>query len=88
MSSAQEPLISRHGSPASEDHPDNEPDNDTSHGTADYEHVTAAQPRPSSPTLFLYLLTFSAGISGLLFGCKPPPWSSPPLNTHHHHNEF
>lgn len=23
-----------------------------------------------SPTLFVWLLTFSAGISGLLFGCK------------------
>lgn len=34
----------------------------------------------SSPTLFIYLLTFSAGISGLLFGCasSPSPFISHP----------
>lgn len=26
-----------------------------------------------TPTLFVWLLTFSAGISGLLFGCKNSP---------------
>lgn len=25
------------------------------------------------PGLFVWLLTLSAGISGLLFGCEPPP---------------
>jgi SP family myo-inositol transporter-like MFS transporter 13 len=29
-----------------------------------------------SPGLFVWLLTFSAGISGLLFGCKKPLPSS------------
>jgi len=28
------------------------------------------QPRDASPVLFIWLLAFSAGISGLLFGCK------------------
>ncbi len=33
------------------------------------------------PGLFVWLLTFSAGISGLLFGCKPsiPPYMNPAI---------
>lgn len=69
MSSAEEPLISRHASPSDDDHPGN----NNNHDTADYEDATTPPSTPSaSPTLFIYLLTFSAGISGLLFGCKPP----------------
>ncbi|KAH6847898.1 general substrate transporter [Chaetomium sp. MPI-CAGE-AT-0009] len=67
MSSAEEPLISRHSSP-SEDHPDNDNYNDHN---SDIRHDTTtynASPPPASPTLFIYLLTLSAGISGLLFG--------------------
>ena len=79
MSSAEEPLISRHSSP-SEDHPDNDNDNyndnDIRHDDTTIYH---AAPPPASPTLFIYLLTLSAGISGLLFGCKPP---SPSSNLH------
>ncbi|KAL2136688.1 hypothetical protein VTI74DRAFT_2099 [Chaetomium olivicolor] len=55
MSSAEEPLIPRR--PSLED----------THLDAG-EDVTPTPPSPPSPTLFIYLLTFSAGISGLLFG--------------------
>lgn len=81
MSSAEEPLISRHASPSDDDHPGN----NGNHDTIDYEDATTPPSTPSasasaSPTLFIYLLTFSAGISGLLFGCKPPILSPlPPL---------
>lgn len=34
-----------------------------------YEPVKAAQRSPPQPGLFVLLLTFAAGISGLLFGC-------------------
>jgi SP family myo-inositol transporter-like MFS transporter 13 len=84
MSSAEEPLISRHSSP-SEDHPDNDNDTDTYNG-ADIRHDTTnydAAPTPASPTLFIYLLTLSAGISGLLFGCKPPLPGPSPIPNHH-----
>jgi SP family myo-inositol transporter-like MFS transporter 13 len=66
MSSAEEPLISRHPSPSGDD-PEHDHD---SNDAAAYEDSTATPSTPSSPTLFVYLLTFSAGISGLLFGCK------------------
>jgi SP family myo-inositol transporter-like MFS transporter 13 len=33
---------------------------------------TLLQDNLQSPSLFVWLLTFSAGISGLLFGCKSP----------------
>lgn len=40
----------------------------------------------SSPGLFMWLLTFSAGISGLLFGCtaSPSPTHFPVFKTVHH----
>ncbi|KAK4132975.1 MFS general substrate transporter [Trichocladium antarcticum] len=59
MSSAEEPLIRRSSSESP--HPD-DPD-------IDDDHAATKPPAPStSPTLFIYLLTISAGISGLLFG--------------------
>ncbi|KAL2015906.1 hypothetical protein VTK56DRAFT_4544 [Thermocarpiscus australiensis] len=64
MSSAEEPLISR--PPAAEDLPENDDE------IAGYEDASDSEipskPTASSPTLFIYLLTLSAGISGLLFG--------------------
>ncbi|KAL2116861.1 hypothetical protein VTJ04DRAFT_9029 [Mycothermus thermophilus] len=63
MTGAEEPLISHNPSTPNPDIEDN-----------DDEHVSIRSPSPgetqppSSPTLFLYLLTLSAGISGLLFG--------------------
>ncbi|KAK4233990.1 Myo-inositol transporter 2 [Achaetomium macrosporum] len=60
MSSAEEPLISPSGGDREHDH--------DSHDAAAYEDNTTTPPIPSSPTLFIYLLTVSAGISGLLFG--------------------
>lgn len=37
----------------------------------DESRRSSAHEDPSvTPTLFVWLLTFSAGISGLLFGCK------------------
>ncbi|KAH6621167.1 general substrate transporter [Chaetomium sp. MPI-SDFR-AT-0129] len=76
MSSAQEPLISRHSSPEG----DHDVSDDVEYG--DYNHTAVAgnnddddnttadptTPSNSSPTLFIYLLTVCAGISGLLFG--------------------
>ncbi|SPQ27503.1 a8328e12-8b4f-42c1-b5d9-58cfc13603cf [Thermothielavioides terrestris] len=56
MSSAEEPLISRQAAPSQDPDPNDE--------TTVHEDVAAA----ASPTIFIYLLTFSAGISGLLFG--------------------
>jgi SP family myo-inositol transporter-like MFS transporter 13 len=78
MSSAEEPLISRRPSPSG-DHLDDNNDDDhaNSHddtGAGDHETIP-----PASPTLFIYLLTLSAGISGLLFGCTPLPVPSPPI---------
>ncbi|KAK4101039.1 general substrate transporter [Parathielavia hyrcaniae] len=52
---SEEPLISRLPSPS--------PSGDEDNHDADSDSANA------SPTLFIYLLTFSAGISGLLFGC-------------------
>lgn len=75
--SAQEPLISRHSSPT-DDHDVSDDveydghDHTTVTGNDDDADVTTADPTTpsnSSPTLFIYLLTISAGISGLLFGC-------------------
>ena len=70
MSSAEEPLISRQFSPEG-DHPDDGNANGVGDGihndTNVFEDPAA---HPATPTLFVYLLTFSAGISGLLFGCK------------------
>ncbi|KAK3986229.1 general substrate transporter [Cladorrhinum sp. PSN332] len=53
MNSAAEPLIPQAESGS---HPSQDPEDDI------------PNPPSSSPTLFIYLLTFSAGISGLLFG--------------------
>ncbi|KAL2185248.1 MFS general substrate transporter, partial [Thermothelomyces heterothallicus CBS 203.75] len=76
MSSAEEPLISRreadrlvHDDNNHHDHDhDHDHDNDNLENIHNdreaYEHDGAA----TSSTLFIYLLTFSAGISGLLFG--------------------
>ncbi|KAL2193471.1 general substrate transporter [Corynascus similis CBS 632.67] len=68
MSSAEEPLISRQFSPEG-DHPDDGNANGVGDGihndTNVFEDPAA---HPVTPTLFVYLLTFSAGISGLLFG--------------------
>jgi hypothetical protein len=70
MNSAEEPLISRRPSPSEDDAV-----NDDSHDTPGvYEDTTTDS---ASPTLFIYFLTLSAGISGLLFGCKPLPLPSP-----------
>jgi SP family myo-inositol transporter-like MFS transporter 13 len=77
MSSAEEPLISRRPSEEG-DRPDDDNDNDIGHDTVSYDN---AAPTPASPTLFIYLFTFSAGISGLLFGCTSSPHVSP--NLHH-----
>lgn len=71
MSSVEEPLIS-HPLPASQRQPDD--DDDLQDGAAAAKRTTAS----SSPTLFIYLLSFSAGISGLLFGCT----ASSPLLLH------
>lgn len=76
MSSLEEPLISR-----------SSPSEGEETATADYdgaapEDDAAAIPPPSSPppsTFFIYLLTLSAGLSGLLFGCKPVRPLRPPL---------
>ncbi|KAK4120842.1 general substrate transporter [Parathielavia appendiculata] len=60
MDSVEEPLISRRPSPAG----DPARHNDSHDAAGAYEYFTTS----SSPSLFIYLLTFSAGISGLLFG--------------------
>ncbi|KXX78055.1 Myo-inositol transporter 2 [Madurella mycetomatis] len=59
MSSAEEPLISP-SSPSEVDQPEHT-------GYDDVTTTTTPSP-PTSPTLFIYLLTLSAGLSGLLFG--------------------
>jgi SP family myo-inositol transporter-like MFS transporter 13 len=79
MNSAEEPLISRRPSP-SRDHPDN----DDSYDNPGAHEDTTPDQTSTSPTLFIYLLTLSAGISGLLFGCKPLPLPQ----THHLTNPF
>lgn len=58
--SAEAPLIS---------HRDDELDDDSHSELEDNEHVSAEWP-VGRPGLFIWLLTLSAGISGLLFGCK------------------
>lgn len=79
MSSAEEPLISRGTSPSPD--PDTPFDDDEDTTAAGSDHAATA----STPPLFVYLLTFSAGISGLLFGCtpRPPPPVSPNQNPLH-----
>ncbi|KAK4043555.1 general substrate transporter [Parachaetomium inaequale] len=69
MSSAEQPLISRRPSPEG-DHPDDEDDDDDNTNDTGLDTATDddAALTPASPTLFIYLLTLSAGISGLLFG--------------------
>lgn len=65
MDTLQEPLISNRDPDDREDVLDDEVQ-DRASTTA-----TASQNADgSSPGLFMWLLTFSAGISGLLFGCK------------------
>ncbi|KAK0747720.1 general substrate transporter [Apiosordaria backusii] len=59
MSSAQDPLIS-----ASEQIDAGDEDNHRDEG-----RLESNKPGPASPSLFIWLLTLSAGISGLLFGC-------------------
>lgn len=49
------------------EYPDEPAIEEDSRGTHEDPNVT--------PTLFVWLLTFSAGISGLLFGCKIIPHS-------------
>jgi SP family myo-inositol transporter-like MFS transporter 13 len=78
MSSAEEPLISRRPSPSG-DHPDDDNDHDNDHANSHDDAGDHETIPPASPTLFIYLLTLSAGISGLLFGCTPLPVPSPPI---------
>ncbi|KAL2265530.1 hypothetical protein VTJ83DRAFT_6630 [Remersonia thermophila] len=63
MTGAEEPLISRR-----EDSFDPDPDDENAPSLDPPSSSSTPQPTSSSPTLFLYLLTLSAGISGLLFG--------------------
>ena len=63
MSSAEEPLIAN----------DDASDNHEHNGYASDDDESAPQQKDgddSAPGLFIWLLAFSAGISGLLFGCK------------------
>lgn len=60
MDNLQEPLISNR------DPPD---DGDDDHDSSAMLDRSTGPADKSSPGLFMWLLTFSAGISGLLFGC-------------------
>lgn len=68
---AQEPLM---GGSSDNDHDYDE--EATLSAAADPSRSEHEDPS-STPTLFVWLLTFSAGISGLLFGCMNPPLSTP-----------
>lgn len=68
-------------------------DEDTSSASAPLMRPDSIEPETpelreqdlTSPTLFIWALTFSAGISGLLFGYEyiPPPPCAPPRRTPH-----
>jgi len=69
-SSQQEPLlVSSHSDFSSHEQIDDE---DININTIEDDDVRSAPGKlgDESPGLFIWLLTFSAGISGLLFGCK------------------
>jgi len=61
MSDAQEPLIAN---------PEAEAGNDSFADDGDTHSALGKQSDDSPPGLFIWLLAFSAGISGLLFGCE------------------
>lgn len=46
--------------------------NQADHDDAGSVPSPAAAKPSSKPSVFVLLLTFAAGISGLLFGCRPP----------------
>ena len=64
MSDAQEPLI------ANAHEGEAEGGNDSFEEDDDTHPVLGKLPEGSSLGLFIWLLAFSAGISGLLFGCR------------------
>ncbi len=68
MSSVEDPLI------ASSREAD--ADADDLHEDGDAHRTMSKQSDNSPPGLFIWLLTFSAGISGLLFGCEYRAFSS------------
>ena len=72
MASQEEPLISGGEGTAEED----TLEYGTDSGELDPE---LPRPAPPPPGLFIWLLTFSAGISGLLFGCECPFKADPRL---------
>lgn len=70
MDTLQEPLISNRDPDDREDVLDDD-DDDVVRDRVPTSAATASQNADgSSPGLFMWLLTLSAGISGLLFGCK------------------
>jgi len=79
MSSAEEPLIRRSRSPLADGRfqddelniSSNNRSSSSHHHDPDYDdsHVPS-KPVTFSSSLYIWLLTFSAGISGLLFGCR------------------
>lgn len=76
MDNLQEPLISNRD-------PEDDREDTIDDGLHDVDAPSPANPRlaeGSSPGLFMWLLTFSAGISGLLFGCTVV--HSSPLGPH------
>lgn len=66
MDSSQAPLISNH------DHNDHNHDEHV-HLEADDAALGSESDADKNPSVFVLLLTFAAGISGLLFGCQSPP---------------
>lgn len=82
MDNLQAPLISNRDPEDGEDGLDDGPEPGASApaGTGS-GHGLAGR---SSPGLFMWLLTFSAGISGLLFGCTDPkhPATRPDANAY------
>ncbi|KAL1838565.1 hypothetical protein VTJ49DRAFT_2525 [Mycothermus thermophilus] len=67
MTGAEEPLISRREDGLDPD-ADADADDENARSLDPPPSSSAPPPTSSSPTLFVYLLTLSAGISGLLFG--------------------
>lgn len=72
MDTLQEPLISNRDPDDREDVLDDDVQDLPSTSATASHHGDG-----SSPGLFMWLLTFSAGISGLLFGCRPCTSLSP-----------
>jgi hypothetical protein len=69
MSEAQEPLI------AGPERVDAEAGNDSFADNGDHHSDLGKPSDDSSAGLFIWLLAFSAGISGLLFGCECLLWT-------------